>query len=113
MKTENITYKSSEGEVEIIGKAVMCPGCEMTHVLYIKKYGGEHSPVWDYNGNDESPTFSPSLLVRYTWGPDHINVVCHSFIREGKFQFLGDCTHQYANQIIEIPEWKGFSWDEY
>jgi len=30
--------------------------------------------------------------------------ICHSFIRDGKIQFLGDCTHALAGQTVDLPE---------
>lgn len=30
--------------------------------------------------------------------------VCHSFVTDGKIQFLGDCTHNLVGQIVELPE---------
>jgi hypothetical protein len=29
-------------------------------------------------------------------------VVCHSFVREGQIQFLGDCTHAFAGQTVPM-----------
>ena len=31
--------------------------------------------------------------------------VCHSFVTDGRIQFLGDCTHKLAGQTVNIPEW--------
>jgi hypothetical protein len=30
--------------------------------------------------------------------------VCHSFVTDGRIQFLGDCTHALANQTVELPD---------
>lgn len=32
--------------------------------------------------------------------------VCHSYVRDGKIEFLADCTHKLKNQTVEIPEWE-------
>lgn len=72
-----------------------CPGCEMPHGPQVS--GGR----WSWNGDREKPTLSPSLLV--TCAGDGSR--CHSFIRDGKIQFLGDCTHMLKGQTVEIPEW--------
>jgi hypothetical protein len=32
--------------------------------------------------------------------------VCHSFIIDGRIQFLGDCDHELASQTVEIPDWR-------
>ncbi|HAR38556.1 MAG TPA: ammonia monooxygenase [Porphyromonadaceae bacterium] len=68
-----------------------CPGCNAIHVIDSR---------WSFNENVDMPTISPSLLVRW---PDH---VCHSFIREGKIQFLSDCTHKLKGQTVEIPDFE-------
>lgn len=73
----------------------------------------EH-PVWTFNGNVDSPTVTPSLLVTYPANPRATDEfkewrterVCHSFITDGKVQFLSDCTHELAGQTVEIPEAK-------
>lgn len=31
--------------------------------------------------------------------------VCHSFVRAGKIEFLGDCTHALAGQTVALPDW--------
>jgi hypothetical protein len=88
--------------------------------------GMERSPhvvglaQWHFDGNLESPTFSPSVLSRI--GPltdagavEHYRArghnvqiggqtVCHSFIRGGKIEYLGDCTHPLAGHTIELDE---------
>ena len=54
----------------------------------------------------DAPTFSPSINVRYNFtqedgGPD----ICHSFVKAGNIQFLGDCTHALAGQTVPLPDW--------
>lgn len=78
-----------------------CPGCKMDHAIYVKGYQHK-APIWEWNGSFEKPTFSPSLLVRYNWGPEHAKHVCHSFIRDGQWQFLNDCTHDLAGQTVPM-----------
>jgi hypothetical protein len=47
------------------------------------------------------------VLVTYEWGKDGEGGkdVCHSFVRDGQIQFLGDCTHALKGQTVERPEW--------
>jgi hypothetical protein len=82
-----------------------CPGCESLHVVYV---GRAMRPVWEFNENVDRPTVSPSVLVTWTERPRTaaIEKVCHSFIKDGMIQFLGDCTHALAGQTVEIPEWE-------
>jgi len=80
-----------------------CPGCHCCHFVRFDEDGrknhlGNSLPVWKWNNDPEKPTVEPSLLVRGT-------VTCHSYIREGRIEFLHDCTHELAGQTVEIPEW--------
>lgn len=78
-----------------------CPGCKHAHGLSTKVPNGRGS-IWKWNGSLESPTFNPSLFVRiYRDNKDVL--VCHSFIRDGKIQFLDDSTHSLAGQTVELP----------
>lgn len=72
-----------------------CPGCDEIHGISIAP------GAWTWNGDAEHPTFSPSVLV--TGGAQ--NGRCHSFVRDGNIQFLGDCTHALAGQTVPLPEW--------
>lgn len=76
-----------------------CPGCEFPHAVIV---GGSGPVVWQWNGDINNPTFSPSILVTG-------RIRCHSFVKDGKIQFLGDCEHRLANQTVDLPE---YSWGE-
>lgn len=90
----------------------MCPGCKQRHFIYDKETTGHTSPIWDFNGDFEKPTVRASILVRWPANPNasdefkewRIERVCHSFITDGKIQFLSDCTHSLAGQTVELPE---------
>ena len=69
-----------------------CPGCGCDHGFDSK---------WSWNGSLEAPTFAPSLLCN----PDHPEYRCHSFVVDGRIQFLSDCYHALAGQTVEIPLW--------
>lgn len=104
--------------------AFWCPGCEQYHGIYVDR--AEH-PVWSFNGNYEKPTFSPSILIKSGHYCDHARPgdcwcnfkerfpgeggpppfkcgICHSFVTDGKIQFLSDCTHKLAGQTVELPD---------
>lgn len=92
-----------------------CPGCECLHGPRIE---GEHA--WTWNGDTVRPTFSPSILCRATkrltdeeiqrvmQGEtiEPVPTVCHSFVRDGQIEFLGDCTHELAGKTVPLPEWR-------
>lgn len=91
--------------------AFKCPGCRGPQQLPIKG-----PKAWQWNNSMDKPTFKPSVLA-WWGGPDPKSPVnkhgvpwnerkhvCHSFVTDGKIQFLGDCTHKLAGQTVELPE---------
>ena len=70
-----------------------CPGCNYGHCVDV--------PRWTYNGSLERPTFSPSLLVN-SFDP---SLRCHSFVNDGRIQFLADCWHSLKGQTVDLPDW--------
>lgn len=83
---------------EIIGYQFYCPGCGYHHMPYVKG-----RITWKFNGDVDNPTFTPSLMVN-RGGLVQNQPICHSFITNGKIQYLGDCTHKLAGQTIEMEE---------
>lgn len=86
--------------------AFMCPGCGTIHVVRVS--GSEH--VWDFNGDGDSPTFAPSIFVN-KGGINPTHPICHSFVRNGHIQFLGDCSHALAGQTVPLPEFDDARYD--
>lgn len=87
-----------------------CPGCDYLHLISDKTDTGPGAK-WEFNGSLESPTFSPSYLL---WHPGHSGGkpngkrenICHSFIKDGRIQFLDDCHHHLKGKTVELPEMK-------
>lgn len=89
-----------------------CPGCGSVHILNVK----DKLPVWSWNGSTKTPTFQPSVLAKGMMpndDPDKFDdpkfdqpYVCHSFVKDGKIEFLGDCTHPSANKTLDLPDWE-------
>ncbi len=87
-----------------------CPGCEDIHCVQV---GAGPGPRWGFNGDFDRPTFTPSILVRWNEPSDiegefddptkDRQMICHSFVRDGQIQFLGDCTHTMAGQTVHLP----------
>lgn len=102
-----------------------CPGCRLYHNLPVHGAG----TTWEFNGDVEKPTLSPSILARggccyeADWHeqerrrhpgaeqcdkglPDESGIsmchVCHSFVRDGRIEFLSDCTHSLAGQTVQL-----------
>jgi len=111
--------------------AFMCPGCGELHQIPVSE---THNPGrnWGYNGNPDAPTFTPSVFVRSghflpshkpgagCWctycaedeadgDPGFSCKQCHSFVRNGHIEFLGDCSHALAGQTVELPDIEGWS----
>ena len=76
-----------------------CPGCECDHAVRVSPDRLNAGPNWGWNGSLESPTITPSILVM---GERR----CHSFMREGKIQFLDDCHHALKGQTVNLPDWE-------
>lgn len=74
-----------------------CPGCKYTHGFTVD--GDKH---WKWNGSMDKPTFTPSLLCN----KDFPESRCHSYVTDGRIQFLSDCFHTLAGQIVDIPDWE-------
>lgn len=97
--------------VEGGGLMFWCPGCDGAHMVRVGEGLGAR---WGYNGSPDMPTFTPSILVTYN-GPDAGQdrgdgknappAVCHSFVTDGRIQFLADSTHGLAGQTVDIPNW--------
>lgn len=101
--------------------AFWCPGCNEAHQLTVSGPGA----VWGYNNNPAAPTFTPSVLMRsghFVTGQegkmcwctyrDRLGKpapfeckLCHSFVTDGRIQFLSDCSHALAGQTVDLPDY--------
>ena len=102
------------------GLMFWCPGCSEPHRV---QHGAGSGSRWTWNGSVDKPSFSPSVLVR--WGhyasyrdktdcwctyyaahpeePRYFECrVCHSFVTDGRIQFLSDCSHTLAGQTVDL-----------
>lgn len=93
-----------------------CPGCNEMHIVNVDPADRGHAPVWGFNGNYETPTFTPSINVtgvrrltedertRLMAGEtiEPVPRVCHSFVNDGQIQFLNDCTHTLVGQTVAL-----------
>lgn len=118
---------------EVTGFMVFCPACKCGHLFNTvpgdNGVGGK-KPVWKFvNGDVEKPTFVASMLVRTghhasggspkdCWLCKRVAAgekdfspcsVCHSHVKDGKIQFLSDCTHALTGQTVDLPDWDTLS----
>lgn len=114
------SWKSLDGAQG--GFTYWCQGCNSSHTVRT------HGPgSWGWNGDVNKPTFTPSVLlngVRMTakgeadWEAwvaagcpspspgsfESAPLVCHSFVTDGRVQFLSDCTHALAGQTVDLAD---------
>jgi hypothetical protein len=115
---------------ETTGYMVFCPACKCGHLFNTKAGNpngvGGHKPTWQFVNNDvEKPTFRASMLVKCghfadgkspkdCWLCKRVAAgerdfspcsLCHSFVTDGKIQFLNDCSHALKGQTVDLPDW--------
>lgn len=95
-----------DSEGRIYGYRINCPGCAAAgqHSAHVIPTGEHIATRWVFNGDVQRPTFSPSLHGEWEWGEQRVRSVCHSFIRDGRIEFLNDCTHPLAGQTVDLHE---------
>lgn len=86
-----------------------CPGCGSVHNITIAPHKNASGASWTFTGDFDRPTLAPSINATsgpYPEGMKRAGQIdrCHSFINEGRIQFLGDCTHKLAGQFVDLPE---------
>lgn len=112
-----VSHKPGDGHADYM---FICPGCKCGHGIWTTSVNGLGA-TWSFNGDMQRPTFSPSLLIRsHQWTPPvtalnydeykanpwpqtKVETVCHSFVRGGMIEFLGDCTHELRGQTVPLP----------
>ncbi len=103
-----------------------CEGCNEEHSVWVNGYKHPNSTAWGWNGSMDTPTFTPSILIKSghyatyfkegdscwcTYNTKHADdpssfvcVVCHTYITNGKIEYLPDSTHHLSGQIINLSE---------
>lgn len=94
--THVVIVATTESDPTFIELLWRCPGCGDIHACKVR---GEPTaePCWEWNGSLVAPTLSPSVLKQPAAGP-----LCHSFVRDGVVEFLGDCAHPLAGQRVAM-----------
>lgn len=87
-----------------------CPACDEMHPL---------PSTWNFNGNIEKPSFTPSFKHsgvqiekdangKWTgeWTKDSngepVKFVCHYILTDGILHFCADCTHSMAGKSVPL-----------
>ena len=92
------------GAGHIAHLAALCPACGFEHSFSVDLEGhGRHTgnDVWTFDGDYGNPTFSPSMLSNRDKVDEH-HPLCHSFLEDGAWRFLGDCSHEMAGQSVPM-----------
>jgi hypothetical protein len=83
-----------------------CPGCRYGHAVAVNGRtmpGSDGKPnSWTWNGSYAAPSFHPSLLINKAKEGGY--PLCHTWIKDGKIQFLPDCTHALAGKTVEMED---------
>ena len=98
-----VCFYGDEGDVASL--AALCPACGFEHNFNVDMNGhgkwNADSPVWEFNGDYDKPTFSPSMGANVGKHQEH-HPVCHSYLTDGIWLFQGDSTHGMANQCVPM-----------
>lgn len=63
-----------------------CPACKKRHAFV--------TPDWDFDGNFESPTFSPRLVASDR---------CTLWVQDGVCTFSSQSTHLMVGKVVPLP----------
>ena len=86
-----------------------CPGCGYPHSVPTKGPG-----AWNWNGDVENPTITPSLRIftpAIPSTPDFKGLLerthCHVVVTNGQLNFCADSAHALKGTSVPVPEWRG------
>lgn len=114
-RTRGVVMKGKDGQdIHYTALAINCPGCAETRstgsgLLMLPVNAPAPLTSWGWDGNLEAPTLTPSIrssMAPYSDTGKPLGV-CHSFLRNGIWEFLTDSTHSLAGQhvpMIELPQ---------
>lgn len=100
-----VPITTDDGET-VVALLFDCPGCGNSHAPYIRPHKAPNGASWEFNGDLDRPTFTPSILTKVTNPYSGKTMICHSFVTDGRIRYLSDCTHKLAGQEVELPEQK-------
>lgn len=88
----DVVLCSMYGGVEYL--SFWCPACQGWHSV---------NSSWSWNMSLCSTTINPSIKVTGV-NEQGNQTICHLYVRDGWLEYLGDCTHQMANQKIKMSD---------
>ena len=112
-----VRREDDKADGRVLAVSFRCPGCGDTHWLNVDP--ASKGPCWTWNGSTELPTIRASIMAKSghycyhaepgdCWCNDpeapFACYVCHSFVTDGRIEFLADCSHALAGQTVDLPE---------
>lgn len=91
----------------ILGYSHWCSACKHCHTFYIQC----NNHTWTFDGNVNSPTFSPSMLEYYTQKNGERKTLCHYILTSEVMNYCGDSPHELSGKSVpleDIPSEYGF-----
>jgi len=91
-----------------------CSGCGGPHSIFVEQPHPSTKARWAFDGDQTSPTFSPSIRcyttrgkwVGTSWIPEGPEITtCHYFIRRGRIEFCGDSLHALRGKTVDLLEY--------
>lgn len=111
----NVVKTASNGTAPGRRVHFWCPACDDVHAITV-----DAPNAWTWNGDLERPTFDPSVLVHphktlidsslegdALTAPENVTTTprCHSYVRDGRIEYLNDSTHKLAGQTVDLAPW--------
>lgn len=79
-----------------------CPACGCMHSFETDPGA---NPTWQFTGDINRPTFSPSLLI-YVLTPDKVparKTICHLFVRDGRIEYCADHPNkEFSGKTVDM-----------
>lgn len=101
-------FSCGKGREIVGGYLFWCPGCKAAHPYRVARAPWEKPevPTWDFNGNMQAPSFSPSLLCHASPGRPR----CHLFLTDGQLRYCSDCEHDHAGKTVPMVPFPEGEW---
>jgi hypothetical protein len=118
---KSVVRRRLDSSGKLLGYTVWCEGCGCGHA-FATEVQNSQGALWTFNGNMAAPSFKPSMLVtsgHYIEGhtgrcwcdvnredPNRKHgfrcVRCHSFVTDGRIQYLDDTSHALRGQTVAL-----------
>lgn len=100
-KLHSVSHQPGDGQADYV---FWCPACQCGHGVWTTGKNGVTGAVWNFNGNMEKPTFTPSLRIEGPMKSGGPVVICHTNVTDGMIQYHSDCTHAFAGKRVPMED---------